>query len=108
MTALIAELKSSSFDSTPGCSINRSKQACKVKAIHRYAMGRQASEVHILGCTIHDTLKNHTNVFNKGMQCLLSFIEHNASIELQKAFSIVIMGTAITSWNEMPVKKPQM
>ena len=62
---------SSSFDSTPGCSINGSKQACKVKAsdaIHRYAMERQASEVHILGSTIHDILKNNTNVLNKGMQ----------------------------------------
>ena len=41
--------------------------------------------------------KNHGD---KGIQCLLSFIEQNAFIELQKAFSIVIMDTAITSWNE--------
>ena len=44
---------SSSFDSGSGCSINGSKQACKVKvsgAIHRLAIGSgQYSKVHILG-----------------------------------------------------------
>ena len=62
-------------------------------------MGRQAFKVQVQfpGCTTHDILKNHTNVFDKGIQ--YTFIERNASIELQKAFSIVIMSTEITSLN---------
>lgn len=42
------------------------------------------------GCTIRDILKNHRNAFDKEIQYFLSFIQRNASIELQKAYTMYI------------------
>ena len=41
---------------------------------------------------------NMTNSIEKAVSTALSYIQKNASFEIQKAFSIVIMSTAATTW----------
>ncbi len=42
--------------------------------------------------------KNKRNVFTKGVECLTSYIERNASYEIQKACAMSVMTTAMTAW----------
>ena len=39
-------------------------------------------------------------MFDRGMDSLVMYVERNATWELQKAFAILVMGTALVDWNE--------
>ena len=76
------------------------KRTCKVNALAAFtgrltSQKKRTSDSASSESTTNVIFKNHEEVFKKGLHYLLSFIEKNASFELQKALGIVLMGTAM-------------
>ena len=81
------------------------KRTCKVNALAAItgrltSQKKRTSDSASSDSTTNVIFKNHEEVFKKGLDYLLSFIEQNASFQLQKALGIVLMGTAMKDWRE--------
>ena len=86
------------------------KRTCKVNALAAItgrltSQKKRTSDSASLESTTNVIFKNHEEVFKKGQDYLLSFIEQNASFQLQKVLSIVLMGTAMMDWERVYVTR---
>ena len=84
---------------------DNAKRTCKVNSLAAItgcftSQKKRISDSACSESTINVIFKKHEEVFKKGLDYLLSFIEQNASFELQKALGIVLMGTAMKDWGE--------
>ena len=86
MTALLAEARSS---------VLPSKRGCKEKALHaiviNHAQKESSAAEERSTFSLHDAVKYDRDTIDKAVSTALSCIQMNASFEIQKAFSIVIM-----------------
>ena len=48
--------------------------------------------------SLYTLFKNSRGAFNRGAEILASYIQRNASYEIQKAYAVTLMATAMTSW----------
>ena len=48
--------------------------------------------------TLYRIFQDDKPTFSAGMQCINSYMQRNTSMEIQKAFAISVMGTAMTEW----------
>ena len=108
-----------SENSTTGFSKNQPKSTCKSSRkrdskIHQLtarsaprgnpaagATARLALEnEHPSGAptSLYTLFKNSRSAFNRGAEILASYIQTNASYEMQKAYAVTLMATAMTSW----------
>ena len=83
-------------------SSGKGTRSCSAKAndkLRALFVSRKSPESKVT-CTTSSVLKEDRPVFDRGMDSLVMYIERNATWELQKAFAILVMGTALVDWNE--------
>ena len=98
VSVLLEQASSSERVSSSG----KGKRSCSAKAndkLRALFVSRKSPESKVT-CLTSSILKEDRPVFDRGMDSLVMYVEQNATWEMQKAFAILVMGTALVDWNE--------